>query len=72
MTDEHNAEQGDPDEDSGVLLSRITIERWLLPDGSDQVQWVAESGDETPPVIEQIGMLYLALDGVLHHPEDDD
>jgi len=62
----------------GVWLSRVTIERRLGDDGSDQV--VAEFQDRDgnmPPLVEVLGMLALTTDTAIRQamgevPEDDD
>lgn len=57
--------------DGAVLVARIIVERVLLPDGSDQVRWeAADAGGDELPVIEQVGMLYMVLDGALHAPDE--
>lgn len=52
--------------DDGLLLTRITIERRLMPDGSDQVRakFEDQQGD-IPPLVEILGMLAMTNDTAL-------
>jgi hypothetical protein len=60
-------------DEGSILVARIVIERLLTPDGDDIVQHVSMRPDGAAlPVIEQLGMLALTQDSVMHAPDDDD
>jgi hypothetical protein len=63
--------------DDDLLLTRITIERRLMADGSDQVLANFEDRDgDMPPLVEVLGMLAITNDTALRvamgeAPDDD-
>lgn len=65
----------DPDDDEGLLIGLIVIERRLLADGTDVVLTRATTGgEEGLEAVVALGMLRLAEGSVLHdqHEDDDD
>ena len=61
------------DDDEGILLTRITIERRLMNDGSDQVLAQFEGSDsEMPGLVEILGMLAMTNDTAFRVAMGDD
>lgn len=66
------------DDDEGMCVARIRIQRRMLPDGGDVV--IAEFDDghddgDLPAAVELLGMLNMTVDTVLHggiYGDDDD
>jgi hypothetical protein len=57
------------DEDEGMIVARIRIQRRMMPDGADVV--IAEFDDghddgDIPAAVELLGMLEMSKDSVLH------
>ena len=59
------------DTDDGMMVTRIVIERHLMPDGMDLVTFdVMDNNDQIPALIEVLGMMALAHDGIIQkYPE---
>ncbi len=67
------------DDEGGMVVARISIERRMMPDGSDLVMAQFDDGHDdggTPAAVELLGMLEMTKDTVLHAgiygDEDDD
>jgi hypothetical protein len=70
------------EDDGGLVVARIVIERKMMPDGKDRVdaQFTDGTDDESadlPAAVEFLGMLAMTMDTVLHggiydDDEDDD
>lgn len=60
--------------EGALVLTTLTITRSLMPDGEDVVSYQAkDSGGDRPSVLEQLSLLAMAQDTVLHpEPETDD
>ena len=66
------------DDEEGMVVARIRIERRMMPDGGDLVIAEFDNGHEegeTPAAVELLGMLEMTKDTVLHggiYGEDED
>jgi hypothetical protein len=66
------------DDDGGMVVARIRIERRMMPDGGDLVLAEFDDGHEdgeTPAAVELLGMLEMTKDSVLHggiYDDEDD
>ena len=66
------------EEDGGMVVARIRIERRMMPDGGDLVMAEFDDGHdegETPAAVELLGMLEMTKDSVLHggiYDDEDD
>jgi hypothetical protein len=60
--------------DEGMVMAQVVIMRTLQPDGTDVVSYIASDADGLViPIIETLGMIELAKDGLLHRrPEEED
>lgn len=64
------AQAQDPAE--GMVMARIVIERTLQPNGIDLVSYIAcDAEGLTIPMIETLGMLEMAKDGLLRIREEE-
>jgi hypothetical protein len=55
--------------DGSMVVSRIVVERHIMPDGSDQIWSTFDDGTDdgdVPPMVILLGMLSMARDVVLH------
>lgn len=61
-----------PEEDAGLLVGRVVVERYASPDGDliDYVQAV-DGQDEDLPLVEALGMMRLAEDTLIRMRMDD-
>lgn len=57
------------DEEQGIAVARIRIERRMMPGGGDMVKFEVDDGHEDgdiPAAVELLGLLAIAQDSVLH------
>lgn len=60
-------------EPANLVLSRITIERYLTNEGRDLVSVTSDNmNDDAIPVVEALGLLQLAIYDLTTRPADDE